>query len=155
MTNFLFLLRSDSKIRPPAVPRTRNPKPSPRRSSETQNPVPARTPKPETRNPCHCQGLKSGPKAAAQTLRVTNCTHRDSVAVALVNDPSVSSHQPTENLLPSAVWGYILQFTLIRHRERPMPSLSLLSHLVKSKGGGGPTVPCLAGIKRCTFQSYQ
>ena len=153
MTNFLFLLRSDSKIRPPAVPRTRNPKPSPRRSSETQNPVLAGTPKPETRNPC--QGLKSGPKAAAQTLRVTNCTHRDSVAVALVNDPSVSSHQPTENLLPSAVWGYILQFTLIRHRERPMPSLSLLSHLVKSKGGGGPTAPCLAGIKRCTFQSYQ
>ena len=48
---------------------------------------------------------QSGPKAAAQTLRVTKCTHRDSVAVALVNDPSVSSHQPTENLLPSAVWG--------------------------------------------------
>jgi hypothetical protein len=47
----LFLLGSDSKIRPPAVPRARDPRPSPRGSSETRDPALAGTPRPETRDP--------------------------------------------------------------------------------------------------------
>ena len=46
----MLLLGSDSKIRPPAVPRTRDPRPSPCGSSETRDPALAGTPRPETRD---------------------------------------------------------------------------------------------------------